>query len=291
MAAIDVRDLTFTYPRARGPTIVGLEFAIQRGEIFGFLGPSGAGKSTTQKILIGLLKGYHGQVSALGRDLANWRSDYYERIGVAFEFPNHFLKLTARENLTYFAALFSGRTLKPQDTLEMVGLGEDGDMPVSQYSKGMMSRLSVARALMHQPELLFLDEPTAGLDPVNARRVQDLIRAQKDAGRTVFLTTHNMAVADELCDRVAFIVGGRIALVDAPRALKLHYGEATVRVEYLVNGKTVYRDFALAGLGDNQAFLALLREECVQTIHTREATLEDIFIRLTGHRLSGEDAA
>ncbi len=141
---IEVNDLTYTYPKTTKPAIQGLSFHIERGELFGFLGPSGAGKSTTQKILIGLLKNYTGTISVLGKDLREWKSDYYEWIGVSFEFPNHFLKLTALENLTYFSQLYSGETESPQALLELVGLADDGQMPVSQYSKGMKNRLSAS---------------------------------------------------------------------------------------------------------------------------------------------------
>jgi fluoroquinolone transport system ATP-binding protein len=158
-------------------------------------------------------------------------------------------------------------------------------MPVSQYSKGMKNRLSVARALLHNPELLFLDEPTAGLDPVNARRIKDLIKVQQAAGKTVFLTTHDMAIADELCDRVALIVDGRIQVIDSPRDLKLRYGQAHVRVDYRVADRIEQLQFPLPGLGDNLEFLNLLRTREVQTIHSLEASLEDVFIRITGHRL------
>ena len=246
---IAVQDLCFTYGKTSRPAVDGLNFAIQPGEIFGFLGPSGAGKSTTQKILIGLLKDYQGQVSVFGQDLQGWKSDYYERIGVSFETPNHFLKLTALENLTYFAALYNRPTRKPQELLEMVGLGEDGKMPVGQYSKGMKNRLNVARSLLHDPELLFMDEPTSGLDPVNARRILEIIQSQKEAGKTVFLTTHNMVVADELCDRVAFIVNGKISLIDAPRELKLRNGKRKVRVEYQQDGHMEWQDYPLESLG------------------------------------------
>jgi fluoroquinolone transport system ATP-binding protein len=283
---IEVRDLTFTYPRAPRPAISGLDFRIDPGEIFGFLGPSGAGKSTTQKILIGLLKGYQGHVSVLSKDLASWKSDYYERIGVSFEFPNHFLKLTAIENLTYFASLYSRETRKPEELLDMVGLGDSGKMPVAQYSKGMKNRLSVARAMLHNPDILFLDEPTSGLDPVNARHIKDLVTDQKRAGKTVFLTTHDMTVADELCDRVAFLIEGKIGLVDAPHALKLRYGVPAVRVEYLVDGTAARQDFPLEALAENGGFLGLLHGGDVQTIHTQEATLEDVFIRVTGRSLA-----
>jgi fluoroquinolone transport system ATP-binding protein len=282
---ITVENLSFTYPKAAEPALKGLSFGIARGEIFGFLGPSGAGKSTTQKILIGLLKDYQGQVSVLGKDLKDWKADYYERIGVSFEAPNHYLKLTALENLRYFAALYGNATREPRDLLERVGLGADGDKLVSQFSKGMKNRLNVARALLHDPELLFLDEPTTGLDPVNARLIKELIEEQRSAGKTVFLTTHNMTVADELCDRVGFIVDGELRLIDAPRELKLRYGRRIVRVENKTSGRMVTWDFPLETLGDDAEFIALLRGGKVQTIHTLEATLEDIFIEVTGRRL------
>jgi fluoroquinolone transport system ATP-binding protein len=282
---IEVTGLSYTYPHAPAPAVRGLDFRVERGEIFGFLGPSGAGKSTTQKILIGLLKGYLGRASVLGRDLARWSGDDYTRIGVSFETPNHFLKLTAVENLAYFGALYGHMAYTPQALLDMVGLGEDGGLLVSQYSRGMQNRLTFARALLHDPELLFLDEPTSGLDPLNARRIKELIHAQQQAGKTVFLTTHNMSVADELCDRVVFLVDGQIKLIDAPRELKLRYGRRQVRVEYSVDGHIQSRDFPLEALGREPGFLELLRAGTVQTIHTQEATLEEIFLRVTGRNL------
>ncbi|HYN87094.1 MAG TPA: ABC transporter ATP-binding protein, partial [Ardenticatenaceae bacterium] len=283
---IDVKELRFTYAGADELALKGLSFAIQRGEIFGLLGPSGAGKSTTQKILIGLLEGYCGDVQLLGRNLKAWRSDLYERVGVAFEVPALYLKLTALENLSYVRALYHGQTEEPRELLAMVGLGRDGDLRVSQFSKGMRQRLNVARALLHRPELLFLDEPTAGLDPVNARSMKELIRRKREQGTTVFLTTHDMVVADELCDRVAFLLDGEIALIDAPRALKLRYGTRQVQVEYGAGGNVRRRLYALDGLGENEEFLQLLRGEHVQTIHTQETTLETIFIAVTGRSLA-----
>jgi fluoroquinolone transport system ATP-binding protein len=283
---IEVNDVSFTYVGAAKPAIKNLNFKVERGEIFGFLGPSGAGKSTTQKILTGLLQGYQGHVSVLGKEVKNWRSDIYERIGVSFEVPNHYLKLTAIENLTYFGSLYSGQTQEPQALLELVNLGEDGDLFVSQFSKGMKTRLSVARAILHNPELVFMDEPTVGLDPVNARRIKDLIKVQQDRGKTIFLTTHDMNVANELCDRVAFIIDGEIKLIDVPRELRLRYGQAMVWVEFQMNGHTEHHEFPLDNLGDNEAFLKLLRNNSIQTIHSQEATLEDIFIEVTGRSLA-----
>jgi fluoroquinolone transport system ATP-binding protein len=283
---IDVRDLHFTYAHSNQPAVRGLTFTVERGEIFGFLGPSGAGKSTTQKVLIGLLEGYSGSVRVRGKEVAAWTADDYERIGVSFETPNHFLKLTGLENLRYFAALYDGPTRAPAALLASVGLETDGNRRVGEYSKGMKCRLSIARCLLNDPDVMFLDEPTGGLDPMNMQRVKDLVRAERERGATVFLTTHDMAAADELCDRVAFIVDGRIACIDLPRALKLQHGERTVRVEYRSGDRTTHTDFPLDGLADKAAFHQVLRARDVQTIHTREATLADVFIRVTGRALT-----
>lgn len=283
---IQIEDLTFTYAGAARPAIQSLTFTVERGEIFGFLGPNGAGKSTTQKILIGLLKDYRGKALLMGKDLNQWKSDLYERIGVSFEFPNHYLKLTGLENLNYFRALYQRETCSPAALLEKVDLTEAANMAVSQYSKGMKNRLSLARSLLNNPELLFLDEPTSGLDPGNARRIKDLIKMQKAEGRTVFLTTHDMSAAEELCDRVVFLVQGSIRLIDKPAELKLRYGKAIVRVTYQSGNGTQHLDFDLQGLGHDPKFLQLLRDQKIETIHTLEASLDEIFIRVTGHRLT-----
>jgi fluoroquinolone transport system ATP-binding protein len=285
---IHVENLTYRYPGAAAPAIRDLSFSVAPGTIFGFLGPSGAGKSTTQKILNGLLSGYSGRAAVLGREVASWGSAYYEQIGVAFELPNHMQKLTARENLRYFAALYKGATLPPDELLAQVGLEADADTRVERFSKGMRMRLNVARALLHQPAVLFLDEPTSGLDPANAQRIRNLIRAQKAAGRTIFLTTHAMTIADELCDQVAILVDGAIAAIDTPRALKLRFGAPTVRVEYQNGAGLNRRDFALADLAASPAFSDLLRSGTIQTIHTQEATLEQVFMHLTGRALHAD---
>ncbi len=286
---IESAGLRFTYTGADTPALRGVDFSIDAGEIFGFLGPSGAGKSTTQKILIGLLREYSGALSVFDKELGSWGPDYYERIGVSFEQPNHYLKLTALENLEYFGALFSGRTEDPLRLLAAVGLAEHKDVRVGSYSKGMRNRLNLARSLINRPELLFLDEPTAGLDPVNAQRVRDIIAGARHGGATVFLTTHDMWTADQLCDRVAFIVDGEIPLIDSPRRLKLQHGTRSVRVEYTTSERAGERqavDFALEGLADDEAFRSLLRDTRIETMHTQEATLEDVFIAVTGRPLT-----
>lgn len=285
---ITVNNLTFTYPNASKETLHGLTFTIAEGEIFGFLGPSGAGKSTTQKIMIGLLKNYGGNIEIMGREIRNWGQDYYEHIGVSFELPNHYLKLTARENLDYFRSLYTGDTYEAMEVLKWVGLGDDADKMVSEFSKGMKVRLNVARGLVHKPKLLFLDEPTSGLDPVNARKIKDLILELRSQGTTVFVTTHNMTVADELCDRVAFINSGKISAMDAPSTLKKKYGKREITVEYMNGTQDIeYKQFPLDGLGDNNDFLSLLKTaNYIETIHTQETTLEKIFIEVTGEELT-----
>jgi fluoroquinolone transport system ATP-binding protein len=283
---IQTEAFRFSYPGAERPAVLDITFAVHRHEIFGFLGPSGAGKSTTQNVLIRLLDDYQGRVTVLGRDLRNWDRSYYRRIGVAFEAPNHYLRLTARENLRLFAGLHGGATEDPDVLLERVGLKQEGDKLVAEFSKGMRGRLTVARALLHRPELLFLDEPTAGLDPVTARRIRQVIRAARDGGATVFLTTHDMTTANELCDRVAFLVDGQIAALDSPRSLRLAYGRKVVRVEAVSNGTRIEREFPLAGLADNADFLKVIRSGAVETMHTLDTTLEDVFVHVTGRTLA-----
>ncbi len=284
---IHVHNLKFTYSGAQNETLHGLSFDIEEREIFGFLGPSGAGKSTTQKILIGLLQNYGGTVEVLGRPINQWGPDYFEQIGVSFEWPNHYLKLTARENLDYFRSLYRGDTLTADDVLSRVALIDDADKRVAAFSKGMKIRLNVARSFLHMPKVLFLDEPTSGLDPVNARRIKDLILELRSQGTTVFVTTHDMMVADELCDRVAFITDGNLRLIDSPSVLKKQYGKRTVRVEYLNQAADVrQQDFSLDGLGNNQKFIELLNSASrIETIHSQETTLERIFIEVTGEAL------
>ncbi|MFE0020832.1 ABC transporter ATP-binding protein [Amycolatopsis sp. NPDC059021] len=287
MTVLEVRDLTFTYPGAAERAVRGMDFSVGRGEIFGFLGPSGAGKSTTQKILIGLLTGHGGTVSVWGREPAAWGQDYYQRVGVSFELPNHYQKLTARENLEFFASLYGRPTRNPAELLEMVGLAGDADTRVGKFSKGMQMRLVFARSLLHDPELLFLDEPTSGLDPVNAAKVREIVLAEKARGTTVFLTTHDMATADLLCDRVAFVVDGRIAALDSPKELKLARSLREVRVEYRDGTETLRgKDFPLDGLADNAAFLRLVRAQRVASMHSKEATLDDVFVESTGRSLA-----
>ena len=286
LRVIDVDGLGFAYPGAAAPAVEDLSFQVGDGEVFGFLGPNGAGKSTTQKVLTGLLRDYRGQARVLGRDVREWGADLYEEVGVGFELPVHYGRLTARENLRYFASLYRGETEDLEGLLEQVDLLGDADVRVEHFSKGMRVRLSFARAVLCRPRLLFLDEPTTGLDPVSARRIKNLILDRRARDTTVFLTTHDMTTADELCDRVAFLVDGRIALIDTPRELKVKHGEQRVRVEYRRNGTLESREFPMEGLADSPEFLAALREPSLETLHSLETSLEEIFIRVTGRDLA-----
>jgi fluoroquinolone transport system ATP-binding protein len=284
---IEARALRYTYKGRTDPALQDVSFALHPREILGFLGPSGAGKSTTQRILTGVLDGYRGVARVMGREVTDWDRSLYRKIGVSFEIPNHYLKLTARENLRFFAGLY-GDTADPDEILARLGLLEDADVRVAEFSKGMRVRLTLARALLHRPELLFLDEPTSGLDPVNALRIRRLIRQLRDEGATVFLTTHDMATADDLCDRVAFLVDGRIAALDSPRTLRLAHGSRVVRVESTAEEGRVVAEFPLQEIAENADFLQVLRSGKVETIHTQETTLEDVFVRLTGTQLGGD---
>ena len=282
---IQVENLEFTYKKSQKKAIRDLNFDIQEGEIFGFLGPNGAGKTTTQRLIIGLLRNYTGHIEVLEKERNQWGKEFYEQIGVAFDFPNLYLKLTAKENLQLIGAYYKSRTEDPDKLLDRVGLLRDRDVRVESFSKGMKMRLNFIRSIMHQPSLMFFDEPTSGLDPVNAHIIKEIILDQKSAGRTVFLTTHNMTDAEHLCDRVAFIVDGQIVVTGSPKALMIEHGKRRVTVEYQLDGKLLEKEFEMHNLAGNGEFLDILETNDIKTIHSCEATLEDIFIKLTGRNL------
>lgn len=280
---IYVENLVFTYPENDDPTLKGLNFKVNKGEVFGFLGPSGAGKSTAQKVLYKIYNSYEGVVKIDGKHLSEWDSSYFEKIGIGFELPNHYLKLTGKENLELFATFYKGKAQKSVEELfEMVDLTDAISQPVEAYSKGMKMRLNFIRAIQHNPDILFFDEPTSGLDPVNAHKIKQHILALKAEGKTIFVTTHSMETADEICDRVSFIVDGKLQVTDSPKNLKKQYGREVLNVE-LDNGNS--HEFPLANLGVNSDFLTFINEDKVKRIHTQEATLEEVFIRITGQSL------
>jgi fluoroquinolone transport system ATP-binding protein len=282
---IHASNLTFKYPKSASDTIKDISFSIQKGEIYGFLGPSGAGKSTTQKILIRLLSGFSGEVEINGKSLSNWNNTFYNFVGVGFELPNHYLKLTGLENLKLFSSFYDKPASNPYDLLNMVGLGDAANQKVEDYSKGMKMRLNFVRALLNDPDILFLDEPTSGLDPVNARNIKNIILEQKARGKTIFITTHNMHDADELCDRVAFIIDGQIMADAPPKELKMKYGRPIVVLEY-VNQVPETIEFDLKTLDSNQDFFTIIKNYPISSIHSQEASLDDVFIKITGRKLN-----
>ena len=277
---IKVNNLSYTYPKSSSNTLKNLNFEIVSGEIFGFLGPSGAGKSTTQKVLYKILSNFEGEVVIGGKSLSVWGKEYFHEIGVGFELPNHYLKLTAKENLELFASFYNPESLlRFDELLEIVGLNENINQRVEEYSKGMSMRLNFVRAIMHDPNILFFDEPTAGLDPINAKKIKQHILKLKELGKTIFITTHDMTIADELCSRVSFIVDGEIRLTENPDVLKKKYGKHSVLVE-LKNKNS--EEFPIEGLGENSDFLKFISEDEIHKINTQEATLEEVFIKVTG---------
>ncbi|HHT73448.1 MAG TPA: ABC transporter ATP-binding protein [Firmicutes bacterium] len=279
--AFRVKDLRFRYPSSSGDILKGISFDVREGEIFGLLGPSGAGKSTTQKILVKLLEDYQGSIAYFGKDLKTLGNSYYEEVGVGFEMPVHFSKLTAWENMQFFAGFYKN-TGDVQGLMERVGLWEYRDMQVGEYSKGMKVRLNFVRAMLNNPRVLFLDEVTNGLDPKNARIIKDMIAEFRDGGGTVFLTTHLMNDVEQLCDRVAFCVDGSLIEISTPRDLKLKYGKREVTVEYREGGNLASATFPLEGIGFNEEFQRLLQTKDVETIHSGETSMEEIFIIVTG---------
>ena len=281
---IEMRQVNFSYTEK--PFIKDIDFAVKKGEIFGFLGPSGAGKSTLQKILTGLLPTYQGSAVVAGVECKKHDNTYYEKIGVDFEFPSVYEKLTARENLSYFSSLYSGQKRDINELLRQVGLEHHGDKKISEYSKGMKSRLNFIKALVHNPELLFLDEPTSGLDPNNARIMKDMILAEKAKGKTIILTTHNMVDATELCDRVAFIVNGEIRALDTPHNLIMAHGATKVCYTYVgEDNKEKQGESRLLEISQDEVLKEKLAKNQITSIHSSEPTLDDIFMELTGYKL------
>ncbi len=283
--AIQVKGLSYWYGDLQA--VKNVDFEVYPGEILGFLGPNGAGKSTTIKMLTGQLTPKGGTARILGREIAKGDPELQAQIGVSFEEKNLYLEMSALENLNFFASLFGIKEANSMDYLRRVGLADRAKERVNNYSKGMRQRLMIARAFINKPKVLFLDEPTDGLDPVTAAAIRKTIKEEAERGAAVLLTTHNMHEADELSDRVAFINEGEIVALDTAENLKLKYGKRSVRVR-LRNGGVVREEHIPLDTDESSAQLAgLAASPDLLTIHTEEATLEAIFIRLTGRGLEG----
>jgi ABC-2 type transport system ATP-binding protein len=263
-----------------------ISFGVAEGEILGFLGPNGAGKTTTVKMLTGQLKPKGGKAYLLGMDIVQNAERVQGQIGVCFEVANLYEQMTAVENLRLFARLFGIRQFDAETLLERVGLAGRGNDRVESYSKGMKQRLMVARSILNRPRVLFLDEPTAGLDPTSAEAIRNIILEERERGATVFLTTHDMVEADKLSDRVAFMNQGKIVALDTPDNLKQQYGKRALKARVLnKNGGLEDREVVMDAPETPQTVQELFSRERVVTIHSEEATLEDIFIKITGRGL------
>ncbi|MDO5519927.1 MAG: ABC transporter ATP-binding protein [bacterium] len=282
-STIQVNNVSFSYTNR--PFLEEITFEVEHGEIFGFLGPSGAGKSTLQKILTGIIRKYNGEAIVDGHSTKKITDSFYETIGVDFEFPSLYEKMTALQNLMFFASLYKNKTRNPEKLLEQVGLLGDKDKKVSDFSKGMKSRLNFIKSLLHDPELLFLDEPTSGLDPTNSRIMKDLILEEKKRGKTVILTTHNMEDATELCDRVAFIVDGKVKALDSPHNLIMRKGAVKVKYTYM-DGIERQGECLIHEMSKDHRLAALMNANKITSIHSSEPTLNDIFIDITGRKLA-----
>ncbi len=223
MMAIQVRELGRDYDGLRA--VDGVTFAVETGEIFGFLGPNGAGKTTTIKVLTGQLRPTEGTAQVAGCDVVEERQSLKPRIGVVFEYQNLYERLSARDNLVFAARLYGAPRGRVDQVLAQVGLTDRARDRIKEYSNGMKQRLLIARALLHEPRILFLDEPTRGLDPNVAREIRAIVANLARQGVTVFLTTHYMEEADQLCDRVAIIDRGSIVALDTPGQLKAIHGQ------------------------------------------------------------------
>lgn len=282
---IKVENLFYSYTKDDNYAVKNVSFEVEKGEVFGFLGPSGAGKSTTQGVLTGLLPMQKGNAVVAGYNMKNPSRKMFNNIGVSFEQSNIYGKLSAIENLDFYKKLFDIPTLDSLSLLKMVGLDHVANKRASTFSKGMKHRLTFVRSMLNNPELWFLDEPTTGLDPAIANQIKDVIKEKNREGTTIFLTTHNMFIADELCHRVGFIIDGELKLIDSPRSLKLQYGEKFVEVEYREEDNLKKETLSLIKEEDRLKLNDIINQGNIEMMHTKEATLEEIFIKVTGRGL------
>lgn len=255
----------------------GISFTVEEGQIFGFLGPSGSGKTTTITILTGQLMADSGQARVFGKNALDLTSDDFKAIGIVSDTSGYYDKMTLLKNLEAYAYYYGLPKSRVLEVLERVGLPHDGKQIAEKLSTGMKQRMLLARALLNRPKLLFLDEPTSGLDPSTSRLIHELLLDLKAQGVSIFLTTHDMAEATLLCDKVSLLYQGKLVETGAPdQLIEKYHTDKKVKVIYQDGSQSVlaYEDLAsLADVAD------------VATIHSCEPTLEDIFIRLTGGTL------
>ncbi|NUQ88078.1 MAG: ABC transporter ATP-binding protein [Glycomyces artemisiae] len=303
-AAIEVADLRKTYRGRRTGevrAVDGVSFRVERGEFFGILGPNGAGKTTTLEIVEGLRKPDSGDVRLLGRSPWPHSPELTRRLGVQLQASAFFEFLTVAEQIGTFAELYGAAKARAAEMLDLVGLAEHANMRCEKLSGGQQQRLSIACALVGDPELVFLDEPTAALDPQARRNLWDLMRAINDEGRTVVLTTHYMEEAEALCDRVAIMDAGRIKAVDSPAGF-VRKLDAPTRVTVAAGQLDDARiaELALDGTASTadgtvvfetrdprKLLTALASDGALEGLAVRTANLEDVFLHVTGREWRG----
>ena len=254
-----------------------IQFNVDKGEIFGFLGPSWAGKTTLINILTGQLKADEGTTQLLGKDTKDLTPEDLARIGLVGDSSGYYEKLSLEKNLIVYAKIYGLPNSRVDEVLEQVGLLESKKTIAEKLSTGMRQRMFLARALLNRPELLFLDEPTSGLDPMTSKKIHRLLEELKAAGTTIFLTTHDMVEATEMCDRISLLNQGDLVEIGTPRDIIQKYNkEKRVKVTYMDHSEQV---MAFEDLKDQDMTQ-------VELIHSMEPTLEDIFIQLTGEKLN-----
>jgi len=254
-----------------------IQFNVDKGEIFGFLGPSGAGKTTLINILTGQLKADERTTQLLGKDTKDLTPEDLARIGLVGDSSGYYEKLSLEKNLIVYAKIYGLPNSRVDEVLEQVGLLESKKTIAEKLSTGMRQRMFLARALLNRPELLFLDEPTSGLDPMTSKKIHRLLEELKAAGTTIFLTTHDMVEATELCDRISLLNQGDLVEIGTPRDIIQKYNkEKRVKVTFTDHSEQV---MAFEDLKDQDMTQ-------VELIHSMEPTLEDIFIQLTGEKLN-----
>ena len=254
-----------------------IQFNVEKGEIFGFLGPSGAGKTTLINILTGQLKADEGTTQLLGKDTKDLTPEDLAHIGLVGDSSGYYEKLSLEKNLIVYAKIYGLPNSRVDEVLEQVGLLESKKTIAEKLSTGMRQRMFLARALLNRPELLFLDEPTSGLDPMTSKKIHRLLEEIKAAGTTIFLTTHDMVEATEMCDRISLLNQGDLVEIGTPRDIIQKYNkEKRVKVTYMDHSEQV---MAFEDLKDQDMTQ-------VELIHSMEPTLEDIFIQLTGEKLN-----
>ena len=259
-----------------------LSFEIEEGEFFGFLGPSGAGKTTTIKLLTHQLKATAGDITVLGKDISSISRQDYDKVGILTDNSGLYERLSVWDNLALYARLKSLPNSRVEEVLEAVGLADQKTKPAKTLSKGMKQRLTLAQAILHNPTLLFLDEPTAALDPSTAGSIRKLLAQLNKQGTTIFLTTHNMEEADQLCHRVAFLNNGSIAESGSPSGLKLKFAPNRVHA-LLANGTVLEEAKTPEGLA---SIAALATGQEILQIHSLEPNLEEVFLQVTGRNLA-----